>query len=196
MPDRMQHSTSPKSSLARGIWMHGFLAGLVVLLLVYLGWFFLKGTPVPPGPEEKNAVVSQGLPPQASPSVKPPELSAPVAPEATKSQLEKVLAGIREANQKKDLALFLSLYTPTFPGLAQRAQEISKSWRTYDYPEMEFTITELNPLSDGRILARVTWDIKMATRSTKKLRNVSKAYLVWFENDAGRWRIQALEKAG
>jgi hypothetical protein len=196
MPDWTQRSTSPKSSLARGIWMHGFLAGLVVLLLVYLGWFFLKGTPVPSSPGEKDAVSSQGLPPQASPSVKPPDLSAPVASETTKSQLEKVLAGIREANQKKDLALFLSLYTPTSPGLAQRAQEISKSWTIYNYPKMEFTITELNPLSDGRILARVTWDIKMEIRSTKKLRNVSKAYLVWFENDSGHWRIQALEKAG
>ena len=38
-----------------------------------------------------------------------------------KSQLAQVLAGIKEANQKKDLSQLLSQYSPNFPQLQQRA---------------------------------------------------------------------------
>ena len=59
------------------------------------------------------------------------------------SQLAQVLDGIKEANQKKDLPQLLSHYSPNFPHLQQRAQNISKTWKIYDYPKMDFEITEV-----------------------------------------------------
>jgi hypothetical protein len=182
-------TSPPKSfpaSLVRRLWMHGFLAGLVVVIIVYLAWLFLAS---PPAPREKTAVSAPG---EAAPAPAP---APPPAESPVKDQLEKVLDGIRQANQQKDLALFLSLYSPTSPGLAGRAQEISKAWSLYNYPKMEFTLTDLQPLGDDRVGARVIWNITLETRSTKKVTNISKSYQVWFEKAAGQWRIQSLAKA-
>ena len=85
-----------------------------------------------------------------------------------KSQLTQVLAGVKEANQKKDLPQLLRHYSPNFPKLRQRVQHISKAWKIYDYPKMDFEITEVNLLADQTAVARVTWDVEAHNISTRK----------------------------
>jgi ketosteroid isomerase-like protein len=182
----------------------GFGGLALVLVLVGLAaWFVLKGTPGPsvtPGPDGQAAKAPETqVQPGPSDSTGPQAVAGVPTAEATaalRSQLEKVLVGIREANQEKDLSQLLSHYSPNFPQLTQRAQSISKTWKIYDYPKMDFTITELKVLAGDTVEARVTWDVEAKNISTQKSQNISKAYWIRFVKESGHWRIKALNQAG
>lgn len=187
----------PLPSLMKRLWLHGFLVGLAVVLIFVLAWYFLWGPSSPPATEEAllpPAPVQGGQTGPNSSQVASP----PPAPSATalESQLERVLSGIREANQKKDLAQFLNLYSPSFPNLSRRAQKISAAWQVYDYRMMEFKLGEIQPVNENTVQARVTWQIETQNRRTQSLKNVTQTYQVWFVKESGQWRIKALEKAG
>jgi ketosteroid isomerase-like protein len=160
-------------------------------------WFFLKGEP-PTADSEKRAETS---PPQAQPSPSPPAVppAAAMAPEkslpALQQQLEQVLAGIREANQKKDLSQLLSHYSPNFPQLTQRAQSISKTWKAYNYPKMDFDIKGVRLLAPDTATAQVTWNVEAQNISTTKFQTISKSYLIKFVKESNQWRIVSLDKA-
>ena len=184
------------------IWIHGFVLGVGVVLIGFLVWFFILGTPSSPPSitGEKAAEVQapqveaqpgEGLPAGPAVTSQVPVDSAAVL----KSELAQVLAGIKEANQKKDLSQLLSHYSPNFPQLPQRVQNISKTWKIYDYPKMDFEIKEIRLLADNTAEARVTWKVEARNISTLKNKNISKTYLVRFVRESGQWRIKALDKA-
>jgi ketosteroid isomerase-like protein len=177
--------------------------GLALVLVGLVGWFFLRGThgpSAPPSPDEKAAKAPETqVQPGPNGSASPRAVAGVPAAEATaalRSQLEKVLTGIRAANQEKDLSQLLSHYSPNFPQLTQRAQSISKTWKIYDYPKMDFTITELKSITGDTVDARVTWDVEAKNISTQKSQNISKAYWIRFVKESGQWRIKALDQAG
>ena len=115
------------------------------------------------------------------------------SPASLESQLAQVLAGIREANQKKDLSQLLSHYSPNFPQLQQRVQYISKNWKIYDYPIMDFKITEVRLLANKTAQARVTWNVEAKNISTLKNKTVVKTYLIRFGRESNQWRIISLQ---
>jgi hypothetical protein len=174
-----------KSSLVqhmwKHIWLHGFVIGVGFVLIGFLVWFFITETPL-----SSTSHLGETA----------PQVQAPVDPTGPlKSQLAQVLAGIKAANQKNDLAQLLSYYSPTFPQLHQKTQKISKDWKTYDYPKMDFEITEVRLLDDQTAVARVTWDVEAHNISNLKNKNISKTYLTRFARESGQWRIKALDKA-
>jgi len=188
----------PESSHSQPKWkrfrLPGFLLGVGFVLIGFLVWFSLSGRPSAP-----TSIKGEKAPqPQSQPDKNAPAAAPKVPAQSSailKSQLEQVLSGIREANQKKDLSQLLSHYSPNFPQLPQRAQSISKIWKTYDYPKMEFEIKEVRLLADNTALVRVTWNVEVQNISTQKNKNVSKTYLIRFVRESGQWRIKALDKA-
>jgi hypothetical protein len=195
-----------KSSLGqhmwKHIWIHGFVIGVGVVLIGFAAWFFLTETSSSstsnPGEMAPQVQAPQGqAPPGGGQPAGPPVASqAPVDPMAQlKSQLAQVLAGIGQANQKKDLPQLLSYYSPSFPQLHQRTQQIFQNWKIYDYPKMDFAMTEVRLLADQTAVARVTWKVEAHNTSTLKNRNISKTYLIRFARESGQWRIKALDKA-
>jgi len=178
------------------VWIHGFVLGLVIVLSALLIWFLLKGEP----PTADSEKVAETSPPQAQPSPSPPTVpppamaSAETAP-ALQQQLEQVLAGIREANQKKDLSQLLSHYSPNFPQLTQRAQSISKTWKAYNYPKMDFDIKGVRLLAPDTATAQATWNVEAQNISTTKFQTISKSYLIKFVKESNQWRIVSLDKA-
>jgi len=199
--------TEPQKSIHsqpkwKNIWIHGFVLGIGVVLIGSLVWFFIRGTPSsPPSITGEKAAEVQSPPVGAQPAK-----GLPVGPAVTsqtpvdsaallKSELAQVLAEIKEANQKKDLPLLLSHYSPNFPQLQQRVQNISKTWKIYDYPKMDFEITEVRLLAGKTAEARVTWKVEARNISTLKNENISKIYLIRFARESGQWRIKALDKA-
>ncbi len=190
----LSKSAQPPSQWRR---LRNFLVGTGLILIGFLVWVWLLRTPVPPTSEPKKGPLQQIQPrPEPTTAAGPRTgLQAPAAPAAAlQSQIEQVLSGIREANQKKDLSQLLSYYSPNFPQLPQRAQSISKDWKVYDYPKMDFEIKELRLLADNTAVAKVTWNVEVRNLSTKKTKNVSKTYLTRFVKESGQWRIQALDK--
>jgi hypothetical protein len=194
-----ENRQSPHSQSGwKRISIYGFVLGTGVVLVGLIAWFFLKGTPFSPPsatggkPAEVQVQNSEtqpgkGLPPAPPAAVKvPAELTAPL-----ESQLAQVVAGIREANQKKDLSLLLSHYSPNFPQLQQRVQYISKTWKIYDYPKMEFKITDVRALSNRTAQARVTWNVEAQNITTLKTKTISKTYVIRFGREAKQWRIKS-----
>ena len=180
--------------------IYGFILGAGVALIGLIVWFSVKGTPPSPPAltEAKPAEVQvqnretqpgKGLPaaPPAAAQV-PTESAAPL-----ESQLAQVLAGIREANQKKDLPLLLSHYSPNFPQLQQRVQHISKTWKIYDYPKMDFKITEVKLLTNQTAEARVTWNVKAQNITTRKNKTILKTYVIRFSRESSQWRVKSLQ---
>ena len=198
-------SENRKSSYSQPRWkrisIYGFVLGAVVVLIGLVAWFFLKGTPSsPPSLTGAKAAEVQVPPRQTQPGKDLPEAppaAAKVPAESTatlESQLAQVLAGVREANQKKDLSQLLSHYSPNFPQLQQRVQYISKTWKIYDYPKMDFKIAEVRLLANKTAQARVTWDVEAQNISTLKNKTIVKTYLVRFGRESSQWRIKSLQQ--
>jgi ketosteroid isomerase-like protein len=178
---------SPLLAHVKRLWIHGFLAGLAVVLVILSLWYFIWGWPLgsaPEGPEEAKPTLSQTPATPARP------------PASLKAEFEAVLAKLAEANRNKDLPQLLSLYDPAFPDLQQKTEEISRTWKFYDYRSLRFRIEEIRSQSPGNASAKVIWEAETRNRSTHEIRELTKTYLVWFTNDSGQWRIRSLEKSG
>jgi ketosteroid isomerase-like protein len=194
MTDNQRSSLLPRP--LKHAWSYGFVLGLVLVLGALLIWFLLRGGP-PLDTSEKRA---ETPPPQAQPSSSPPAVPpvAAMAPAqsapALQQQLEQVLAGIREANQKKDLSQLLSHYSPNFPQLTQRAQSISKNWKVYNYQKMDFDIKGIRLIAPDTAAAQVTWKVEAQNISTTKSQTISKSYLIKFAKESNQWRIVSLDK--
>jgi hypothetical protein len=195
-----------KSSLVQDtwkhIWLHGFVIGVGFVLIGVLVWFFIaapSGSSTPKTGETAppvQAPVVQASPTGEQPVSPPPAPPVPVDPTVElKNQLAQVLAGIGQANQKKDLTQLVGYYSPSFPQLHQRTQRIAQNWKIYDYPKMDFAMTEVRLLGDQTALARVTWKVEAHNISTLKNKHIAKTYLIRFTRESGQWRITALDQA-
>jgi hypothetical protein len=197
-------SENRKSSYLQPGWkrilIYGFVLGTVVMITGLVAWFFLKGTPSSltflAGEKAREVKVPHEQTQSGKDLSVPPPTAAEIPAVSTatlESQLAQVLAGVREANQKKDLSQLLSHYSPNFPQLQQRVQYISKTWKIYDYPKMDFTITEVKLLANKTARARVTWNVEAQNISTLKNKTVVKTYLIRFGRESSQWRIISLQ---
>jgi len=194
-------SDTPLVAHVKRLWIHGFLVGCGGVLLLLLIWFFIWGWPFasgPEGPEEAKTASGTTAGPAAPlkqvPTSPPPALG-PRQPEAAlRNQLTAILVKLGEAQQKKDLPLLMSLYAPSFPNLDEKAREIAATWKTYDFPSLKFRIMEIKSQDPENVVATVTWEAETKNRATQAIQTFTKVYLVWFTQDAGRWRIKGLDK--
>jgi hypothetical protein len=194
---------SPAGHLAKRIWMRGFLFGIIVVSAIFLVVLLVRGIYAPPT-SKVSPVKNSPLPTQPSrdsqvsaiPPVK--AISPPLTPATVvlKTQLEKVLAGVKEANQKKNLNQLMTFYSRTSPELRKRAQHIAQFWGSSNLSKMDFRVVEVNPLPDARVFARVIWNVQRKDPRTAKMSKITRTYLVWFVNEFGEWRIQAIKKVG
>jgi len=187
--------SAPLQRRLKHLWLHGLGPGLGLVLVSLLLWFFIQGRAFFSASEKGTEAPPVQAQPAPGPAAAPLAAKAPPAPTpALRSQLEQVLAGIREANRQRDLSLLLSYYSPNCPQLTQRAQSISKTWKIYNYPKMEFDIQEIKSLDDNTAVARVTWLVEAENISTMKRKDISRTYLITFARESGQWRISALDK--
>lgn len=190
--------------LAKRLWIHGFLAGLAVVLIILSLWYFIWGWPLgsaPEGQEEPKPTISQAPvtaptapSTQTTPTQPTPPADTAKPPTPLKAELEVVLTKLAEANRNKDLPQLLSLYDPTFPDLQQKAEEISRTWKIYEYRRLQFRLEDIRSQSPGNASAKVTWEAETRNRFTYEIKEFNKTYLVWFTTDSGQWRIKSLGK--
>ncbi|MCL4501375.1 MAG: hypothetical protein M1438_05900 [Deltaproteobacteria bacterium] len=196
-------STSALQAYLKRLWIHGFLAGVGVLVIALLICYFIWGWPfaTPESVEDARtapplAKVTPAAPPASIVKTAPPPGVATGSPAALEAELSGVLAKLGEADQKKDLHQLLELYSPSFPNLPQKAQEISRSWASFDYLSLNFKLTEIISPAPDRASALVTWKIQARKRQTQEIKDTTKVFLVSFIRESGQWRIQSLEKVG
>ena len=197
------HLPSPLPGLVKRLWLNGFLAGIGVLIAILLIWSFIWGWPWGTTIKQENvrppisqAPANLAAPPAPVSEAAPPS-GATAKPSATlKAELEGVLARLDEANEKKDLSQLLSVYDPAFPDLVRKTEEISRTWKIYDYRSIRFHIEEISSPSPNDALARVIWEVETKNRSTQKIRKFNITYQVRFTKALGQWRIKASARTG
>jgi hypothetical protein len=180
-------------------WLIGLLVGSGILILILLILLFTRGTSAPPAPTPAPKVEAPApAPPAATPAPSQPATPAPEpAPPAEvnlKEQLQKEFSILRDAQLRKDIVQFMSVYSLTYPGLDDKRSNTLKSWERYDFSNLVFTVDKIQPIDPDNAIAWVTWYIDTRNRRTQELSSSSQTYQVRFAKELGKWRIRSLEE--
>ncbi len=119
-----------------------------------------------------------------------PHSSSPPPPPEYFPQL---LNRIRAAQLEKDIDLFLSVYSPSFPEIGKKREQTLKIWKTFNFLDIQFLIDHLQQKDSQTFLAQVTWSIKTQNLDTDEIKRSLKSYQVSFSNKSDKWLIQDLE---
>jgi len=209
--DRLMNSDSqlmmPFLLRVKHVWVHGFLIGLLLGVLGVCSYYFFNLIPSFP-PSEKTT----SGPPAIAMTEHMPSTKAqtePILPEVTKVptqpsskpddnlelQLAQIFNGIKETTLKKDLTSLMNFYSSSFPNLTKKTKSISRSWKLYDYQNMEFKIQEVKSIAENSVVAWVTWDVSVKNLANQSTKNTSKTYQVSLIKESGQWRITGLKNA-
>jgi hypothetical protein len=181
-------------------WLIGLLVGSGILILILLILLFTRGTSTPPAPTPAPKVEAPApAPPAATPA--PSQAAAPAPDPALlaetnlKEQVQKELSILREAQLRKDIVQFMSIYSLTYPELDDKRAGTLKSWERYDFTNLVFTIDKIQSIDPDNTIAWVTWYMDTRNRRTQNLSSSSQTFQVRFAKELGKWRIRSLEEA-
>jgi hypothetical protein len=179
------------------VWVHGFLLGLLLGTLGFCVYFFSPFISIVP-PLDENAArsPSETQTPAAVPAEPKVSLQPTPSPDnSLEMQLVRVFETIKETTEKKDLARLLSLYSPNYPQLSEKAQTIKRSWKLFNYQKMAFKILEIKSTAEDSAVAWVTWEVAAKNLATHRIKNISKTYQVSLIKEDGQWHIIGLKNA-
>ncbi len=193
---------SPTPAAAGGTpgWLIGLLVGTGIVIIVLVILLFSRGTTPPTAPPPvPKAEAPAPAPPAPTPPVPaipaPAPEQAPAAAPELKEQLQSVLSTMREAQMRKDIVQFMSLYSLTYPNLDGKRAATLKSWENFDFTNLVFTVDKIQPLDPDNAIAWVTWYIDARNKRTQELASYTQTYQVRFAKEMGTWRIRSLEEA-
>jgi hypothetical protein len=191
---------SSPSEASKGLpsWAIGVLAGGGIIIIILLILLFSRTTPPPPPPAVAPKTAAPA--PAPAPSVTTTAPAAPgTAPAAAtaplKEQLQKVLNVLRDAQLKKNITEFMSVYSTTFPGFDEKREKTTESWENYDYVNLVFTVDKVQSIDADNALAWVTWYMDLRNRKNQELSSATQTYQVRFVKELGHWRIRQIEEA-
>jgi hypothetical protein len=130
------------------------------------------------------------------PTAKGGAITAPNQELSPKEEMEEVLFNLRKGQEEKDLTLYMSCFSPTYPDLEQKKEDTLKIWKTFEFSQMLFNIEDIQEVAPDTQVALVTWEIQARNLNTQKVATSSQKYKVWFIKEAGKWLIKSLEKEG
>jgi hypothetical protein len=178
-------------------WAVGLLigTGLAVILLLIL--LFGRSPSAPPQPKAEAPAVTAPAPspPAPVPPAAPPAAPPKEAAASLQEQMETALSTLREAQLKKDITKFMSVYSLTFPGLEQKRADTMSGWENFDYTNLVFTVDKVQQIDPDNAIAWVTWYIDTRNRRNQELSSASQTYQVRFAKEMGHWRIRSLQEA-
>jgi hypothetical protein len=178
-------------------WLIGLLVGAGIVAVILLILLFTRGTSTPPAPAPKVEAPAPAPPAvTAAPSqpATPAPAPAPTAEAGLKEQLQKELSVLREAQLRKDIVQFMSVYSLTYPELDDKRANTLRSWERYDFTNLVFTIDKIQPIDPDNAIAVVTWYMDTKTRRTQDLSSSSQTFQVRFAKEKDKWRIRSLEE--
>jgi hypothetical protein len=174
-------------------WLVGLLVGIGIVFIILLILLFTRSTSTPPAPAPAPKVEAPApAPPAATLAPSKPAPPAAAAEENLKEQLQKELSILREAQLRKDIVLFMSVYSLTYPELDSKRAGTLKSWENYDFTNLVFTIDKTQIIDPDNAIAWVTWFMDTRNRDTQDLASSSQSYQVRFAKELGKWRIRSL----
>jgi hypothetical protein len=176
-----------------------FIWAVMILLLV--AYFFILSKPAPvtkvagpdgKTPEQAGQTSAAVIPSQVPPT--PPLMQSASLPEW--EEINGILEQIRSGQLKKDLHLIIKAYSPYFPNIGQKKENILRTWQQYDFLEMHYNIDNVQKLNDHTIIAKVVWDITLEDLRSRKKSSLLKEYTIHFSDVSGKWLIQELILSG
>jgi hypothetical protein len=182
---------APTPAAGLPTWIIGLLAGSGVIIIILLILLFSRGT-APPPPHKAEAPAP--APQAAVPAPAAPASEAVPGAGDLKTQLQSVLSTLRDAQLRKDIFQFMSVYSLTYPDLDDKRATTLKSWENYDFTTLAFTIGKIQPIDPDNAIVWVTWYIDTRNRRTQDLSSASQTYQVRFAKEMGKWRIRSLEE--
>ena len=180
-------------------WLMGVLVGAGILVIILLILLFTRGTSTPPAPATAPKVEAPPPAPPAAavipaaPATPAPE-PAPSAEAKLQEELQKELSILREAQLRKDIVQFMSIYSLTYPELDGKRTSTLKSWERFDFTNLVFTVDKIQPIDPDNAIAEVTWYMDTKNRRTQVLSSSSQSFQVRFAKEQGKWRIRSLEE--
>lgn len=192
-PEPASKPSAAPVSQALPSWLIGVLAAAGIIIIILLIVIFSRTSP-PPAPPAPAPQAEAPAPPAPAPAVTPTPPAAPAPGAALQDQLQKVLSTLRDAQLKKNITEFMSVYSTNFPNADQKRQDALKSWENYDYANLVFTVDKVQPIDSNNALAWVTWYMDVRNRNNQELASATQTYQVRFVQEQGNWRIQELKE--
>jgi hypothetical protein len=201
-PGAVAPSASPPAQIhpsGMPSWLMGVLVGAGILVIILLILLFTRGTTKPPPPPQAPKFEAPAPAPPAAtatpaaPATPAPE-TAPPAEANLKEQLQKELSILREAQLRKDIVLFMSVYSHAYPELDDKRAGTLKSWERFDFTNLVFTVDKIQPIDTDNAIAWVTWYMDTKNRQTQEMSSSSQSFQVRFAKELGKWRIRSLEE--
>lgn len=177
----------------RGIWRQLLFIWVVVIVLAVFYLVVLGYMPFTSKTAQENNQVVPGTEVQMTKDEPAQDSRTPFPDSPENENLLKLLNNIRDAHYKKDIHMFLQAYSPTFPQLEQKRDQALRSWRVYDFLDMQFQVTGVRQENEHTLVGLVNWTFKTLDRKNNTITTTSKAYDVKFTNESGRWLIQDIE---
>ena len=180
-------------------WLMGVLVGAGILVIILLVLLFTRSASPPPAPAPApKAEAPAPAPPAATatpaaPATPAPE-PAPAAEAKLQEELQKELSILREAQLRKDIVLFMSVSSLTYPELDDKRASTLKSWDRFDFTNLVFTVDKIQSIDPENAICEVTWYMDTKNRQTQELSSGSQSFQVRFAKELGKWRIRSLEE--
>ena len=185
------------------MWGHLLIIWLVVIVLFVVSFFVIRSfytssrvseerlqastAPERAGDASGSASLGQAVAAQPQPKI---SLSSPSEGEKVKD----VLRQVREAQLKKDINLLVAVYSPTFPGLADKKERILKTWERYNYLDLDFKLANISQKKANTMMADVVWNLTCEDLRSKEKTILVKKFTVHFSKVSGQWLIQNLSE--
>ncbi len=124
-----------------------------------------------------------------------PGMMTPGTPsEKLQSELQKELSKLRDAQLKKDINEFMSVYSAGFPNSDRKRKDTLKAWDNYDYDNLVFTVDKVQTIDENNALAWVTWYMDVRNRKNQESSSATQTYQVRFIQEKGNWRIREIKE--
>ncbi|HLD47888.1 MAG TPA: zinc ribbon domain-containing protein [Desulfobaccales bacterium] len=180
-------------------WLMGVLVAAGILVIILLILLFTRGASTPPAPAPApKAEAPAPAPPAATATTAAPATPAPEpAPSAEaklQEELQKELSILREAQLRKDIVRFMSVYSLTYPDVEEKRASTLKAWERFDFTNLVFTVDKIQSIDPENAIGEVTWYMDTKNRQTQGLASGSQAFQVRFAKELGKWRIRSLEE--
>jgi hypothetical protein len=128
----------------------------------------------------------------ASPQVAPTQRSIKPSHIPEWGEVMDILEMIRSAQLKNDINLFLNAYSPSFPDINKKKENILKIWQQYRYLDMHYYIDDIKRINANTIIAKVTWEMTFMDVHTNKKSILLKNYTVFLSDVSGKLLIKEL----